>query len=825
VIFISYRRDDALPTATRLDADLTSLFGAEAVYRDVTRTRAASPWPAVIEEKARGCTVMLVMIGPRWQTASHETGDRRGFPRLSDPDDWVRREIRFALDEQRVVIPVLLDNTPMPSAGWLTNCGLGELAERQACYLRSSDYPTDLDQLVREVLYYCPYLARDVVTPLRPKTDPIRVRYGMVPVVPTFFTGRDLELQELDRALGVKATTIATTIVMEGIGGVGKTQLAACYYRRHEAGTRYAIMAWIDGRLDISSQLVHVATALGLEEQANSADTISTLLSWLRTTELTWLIVVDNAVDPDHLGALLNSGGRGWLLITSRYRYWDEYGRSITVNTFPIHTSAELLRQVGRRPGDSSAEALAEHLGGLALALTLAGATCRENAYSFERYLGDLRSQGLGPLQVGRVPAYDRTMTAVWRDSLATATQRAPQAAILLASLSWLDWRNIDRSWLSRGLMSTSFSSDLERTLSALTAYQLTTLTEDTVAITHGIIAAGARTYLTAEQQAISDDLLIRLLNTTLPEHAADLSTVNAAAPAIHHIHSLVTTTAPPYPDQLTEILFRACNQLRDQRDHDRYMAVAAANLADSERLRGPDHADTITARSHLAVSYWLAGRNADAMPIFERVITDRERILGREHPDTLLARANLAVSYHQAGRAADAIPILEKVVADRESTQGSDHPRTLTARSQLGASYRDAGRSVEATLTFERLIRDRERVLGPEHPDTITARYELALCYQRTGHDAEAISILERVVADRERILGSDHPHTITARYELALCYQRTGHDAEAISILERVVADRERILGPSHPHTITARASLTQMTESRSSNTDTEP
>ncbi|MFE0730562.1 tetratricopeptide repeat protein, partial [Streptomyces antibioticus] len=56
----------------------------------------------------------------------------------------------------------------------------------------------------------------------------------------------------------------------------------------------------------------------------------------------------------------------------------------------------------------------------------------------------------------------------------------------------------------------------------------------------------------------------------------------------------------------------------------------------------GPDHPDTLTARSNLAVSYSDAGRTQDALDLDERVLADMERLLGPDHPDTLTARAAL---------------------------------------------------------------------------------------------------------------------------------------------------------------------------------------
>jgi len=63
----------------------------------------------------------------------------------------------------------------------------------------------------------------------------------------------------------------------------------------------------------------------------------------------------------------------------------------------------------------------------------------------------------------------------------------------------------------------------------------------------------------------------------------------------------------------------------------------------------GPDHPDTLGARSSLA--YWRgkAGDPAGAAAAFAEVLADCLRVLGPEHPDTLDARRQLAYWTEQA--------------------------------------------------------------------------------------------------------------------------------------------------------------------------------
>jgi len=221
------------------------------------------------------------------------------------------------------------------------------------------------------------------------------------------------------------------------------------------------------------------------------------------------------------------------------------------------------------------------------------------------------------------------------------------------------------------------------------------------------------------------------------------------------------------------------------------------------ERVLGPDHFDTLTARNNLAGAYEDVGRFGEAIELYKRVLADQERILGFDHPDTLTARNNLAGAYESAGRFGEAIELFERVLAEYECVLGADHPDTLITRNNLACAYDSAGRFGEAIELYERVLADQEQVLGPDHPDTLTTRNNLACAYDSAGRFGEAIELYERVLADQERVLGPDHPETLNVRDNLAGAYDSVGRLAEAIDAWEKLLPDCQRVLGLGHPLT----------------------
>src|SRR5262249_52456527 len=106
-IFISYRTDDAGHAASRLFDDLAEMYGSQRVFIDHEQIAGGEPWAKRLTTEAAQAAVMFVIIGAGWLMAQNPTtGDRR----LNEPDDWVRCEIRTALDAGVTVVPILVDD-------------------------------------------------------------------------------------------------------------------------------------------------------------------------------------------------------------------------------------------------------------------------------------------------------------------------------------------------------------------------------------------------------------------------------------------------------------------------------------------------------------------------------------------------------------------------------------------------------------------------------------------------------------------------------------------------------------------------------------------
>ncbi|MFI7274420.1 tetratricopeptide repeat protein [Streptomyces sp. NPDC049879] len=667
------------------------------------------------------------------------------------------------------------------------------------------------------------------------------VRLGTVPPPATAFQDRTGVRERIGRAHAGGGTVVLTQ-VLSGGGGVGKTQLAARH--AHEAqrnGTD--LVVWIDASetAQVVNAYARATHRLGLpREDGQDAETDARVfLDWLAGTRQSWLVVLDDVTDPESMSGWwppTPSTGNGRVVATTRRRdaILSGGGRTlIDIDTYTPDEAVAYLRDRLAQAGephllDDAAAALAEDLGRLPLALAHAAAYMVNQGTTSRQYralLADSRRRIDGLMAPGG-DGYHRQVASGLLLSLDAADREEPAGlAVPVLRLA----AHLDPAGHPRGVWG---SEPVTRHLTAYRGGAPVTPAEALAAVRvlhrygmltdqptdgprairiHALTARAVRETTPPDVLADTAEALAEALCAIWPrEHHLDpaLSAVLRSNTDVLHQHAGETLWSEAGGGHL--VLFQSGNSLHDAGLHAAAVRYWTPLAATAVRLLGPDHPDTLTIRSNLAISSRDAGRQAEAIALAEQVTADRERLFGPDSPQVFTSRSVLAICYRRAGRHEDAIRLHTEVVAGRERVLGPDHPDTLGSRVSLGYTYWDMGLLDEAIAIEEQVAADRERLLGPDDPNTLTIRSNLAISYRDAGRQEEALRLMEQVVADSARVLGDDHPETLDVRSSLAVTYRRAGRHDEAVRLHEEVAAAGERVLGPDHPDTLGMRGTL---------------
>jgi tetratricopeptide (TPR) repeat protein len=650
-----------------------------------------------------------------------------------------------------------------------------------------------------------------VVVTIFPRVEHRRIRFNL-PQLAVSFSGREAELDVLDQALAATDRAVITQAIT-GLGGVGKSQLAAAYVHRH--GDEYDVMAWIRAEDGGVEDLAQLAVKLGEPVEGRSPGERAQLaLDWLSNSTQRWLLVLDNVASAEQLAQWRLRPGSGRVLVTSRDRALRQFGRVLPIDVFDEDSAIAYLTDRAGRPDDEpAARQLARALGLLPLALSHAAAYC-ESGTSFADYLALLDELPAHELFDSHPElSYAQTVASTWKTSVQAAVAEAPLAADVLEMAAHLGSEAIPKS-LFEVLVDVDAAVGRKRlvvAINALARFSLATVDNATISV-HRLLQKTVRDDAAARGDHTAALRALAGVDDAFPDDVSLPADWPLCEQLLPHVLGLADALLAPGDagPQLIDLLNRACYYLIVAEPGGRGLAIASTALRHAERVLGVEHPHTLTIRNHQATAYRQAGRSGEAIASFEALSADREQILGAAHPDTLITRNDLAYTYLGVGRSAEAITIFEALLADRERILGPEHPDTLTTRHNLALAYRLAGRSSEAIAIFEPLLADTERILGAEHHRTLITRNNLEDACQAVGRSSEAITVFEALLADHERIIGADHPDTLITRNNLALANQAVGRSSEAIAILEALVGDRGRILGAEHPDTLTTRQHL---------------
>jgi TIR domain-containing protein len=150
-VFVNYRRQTDSGIAGRIYDSLNLALPNASIFMDVDKLNPGDDFEDALEKTLAGCVVFLAIIGPQWATMVNQSGQRR----LDDPDDFVRKELRTALNKRVRVIPVLVGGAAMPDAGVLPE-DLRALTKHQAMEIRHERFRADVDALAQVIAATAP---------------------------------------------------------------------------------------------------------------------------------------------------------------------------------------------------------------------------------------------------------------------------------------------------------------------------------------------------------------------------------------------------------------------------------------------------------------------------------------------------------------------------------------------------------------------------------------------------------------------------------------------------------------------------------------------
>lgn len=344
------------------------------------------------------------------------------------------------------------------------------------------------------------------------------------------FTGRFEALESLQQSL--RAGSNAAITAVAGMGGIGKTTLAAEYC--HRFGGRYAGVWWVRAEQEMTmlADLAALGQRLGLPPSGNVENDARAVLEQLGCVTEPWLLVYDNAPNPDAVRQWLPVGAVR-AIITSRFTEFGELAPVTCVDQWPDAVTAEyLLARTERKDADGAAR-LAKTLGGLPLAAEQAAAFLRpRKGVSFDDYAKEIARLIKRKRDAGITGEYPDTVYAAFVTSLETlqAMQAGDIALDLLRLCAFLSPDGVDLALVaaksSEAVLPPAFAAAVadkfscDDALAALTSLSLLRQEDGPVGLVlifHRLLLEVVRDWMGDDAGALWGSSAVQLVNRLLP--------------------------------------------------------------------------------------------------------------------------------------------------------------------------------------------------------------------------------------------------------------------------------------------------------------------
>lgn len=616
--------------------------------------------------------------------------------------------------------------------------------------------------------------------------------------------GRDAALQAVRQQLtSGRPTAIGQTASFSGLGGLGKTQLAVEY--AYTYGDTYPNgVIWLNADQDIDAQLTELAEkARWVAPASEHKYKLEIALRRLRTYS-DCLIIFDNLEDPQAIENYLpEPEADPHILVTSRT---DQPG-FVPIELDPLNEalSVELLiQEAGRKPlGDAEEEAarkIADALGGLPLALELAGAFLQYRKVTWQQYYSLLEQSLKDATSVkpigGGFTKHETDLYSTLKINEQVFAEE-PRLRDILDLLTWSGSSSMGIS-LMCALLDVKNPAELTGALGLGALLRLLQKTPDAESYSiHRLVGEVRREEIPLQDRREWVDVVCQRVGdwfqerreefTDLPDYEAEIDHLrawqaHAEAYAFKHVPRLIWLQAyPPY-------------HRGHYGDAKRLVETALQSLSEEQQI---DNALKAHLLNDLSYCYYRIDEPELTLEYAKKALTLRLELFDEKHTDTATSFDNISHTYRALKNYNEALEYAQKALIIRQELFGEKHPDTARSYSGMASVYRDSGDYIQALEYGKKSLAVLLELYGETHPDTARAMNNIGITYSRLKDHKRAFEYKDKALKLAKELLGNQHPSTVRAASNLAITLNDLGRHLQAFHLLDTLLNN----LPSNHP------------------------
>jgi len=575
------------------------------------------------------------------------------------------------------------------------------------------------------------------------------------------FTGREDLLSMIKDQL-VKNETVSI-IALNGLGGIGKTQLANEY--SHKYANNYNIIWWIRAEEITTLRLDYTALAIELrlvDEAIDSQSTVKLVRDWLENNSK-WLLVFDNVQNTADIKDYIPKNGAGHIIITTRYSEWSSYISLMSVSVMKEDEAVEFLLKRTGQSDRAGAEKLALELGYLPLALEQASGYIASASISFQHYISLINETKAKVLSLGIPEDYPESVATTWQISFNSLVKDSELGVLIISISAFLKSENIPKWILVPKELQEKINDPIEinNAYVALGRYSLAELKENSISI-HKLVQLIIRERLPYQLKRERAYLAINRISVLFPVQSDDPRTWLECSILLPHgiIASKYAIELDVGYADVAHFYNQAGVYLRGKADLATACDLHEKALSIQEKLYGVSHLKVVSSLNNLA----LVEQDRENLDRAYEYLTRASKIiddnLGTGHIQKATNLLNIASVLIAQGKHNEADRALKE---GYEITLKSSDPNDLiiaNVLNNIGFLLLEKNRPEDALkqllIAYDIFMKNNEL----EHPNITTILINIGEAYKNLKNYGKAKEYFEKARFIDSKHYKSDHPH-----------------------------------------------------------------
>ena len=651
--------------------------------------------------------------------------------------------------------------------------------------------------------------------------------YEYTPLLSTF-TGREKLLRQMEENLKPtereKEIHKTKVVVLSGLGGVGKTQLATKFIEDHLK--RYRLVWTFDAESNVTLQEGYHKLAQELkliredEKTVPPEEILVRVNRWLKASKNHgWLLCFDNADSLEIVKSKKLPQHGGEILITSRPKtHWGNFYPVIEVQEFERAESNNLLEKIiPEEKQKGQVNALAEELGDFPLALDQAGSYIKNNQSGFlniETYLALFREtkSRLKIWEKEKEQAanrfYPATVATTWEITMEHIRKIFPDSAETLHLCAYLNANGIPQSWLGDWWIEKKQISaehqllfkcvEFDEIIKPLVDFSLLYWEKPQAFLRiHRLVQLVTQDNLKEKERGEFIRETLGLVEGKFEFYDnKDLGTWEIGKECLPHAMSITGHI-------LKEKGFLENTDLKEILSTELSPEITDLERATfhKEIFHASEQGKT-TLLFHQMASYTLRQGNAfEATEYWTQALEIYKAVFGDSHPSVASTLNNLGAAWSDLGEKKKAIEYYTQALEIYKAVFGDSHPDVASTLNNLGTAWSSLGEKKKAIEYYTQALEIKKTVFGNSHPDVASTLNNLGNAWRSLGENKKAIEYYTQALEIKKAVFGDSHPDVAMTLNNLGTAWSSLGEKKKAIEYYTQALEIKKAVFGDSHP------------------------